>query len=84
MRWSDLRPVLSHLQDCWPIPKIIILHLSGNDLGKPKTSELISQIKLDLLCLHAVLPDTFLIFSEVIPRLDWLLCSERQYWENCK
>lgn len=85
MRWSNLHPVLSHLHDCWPIPWIIILHLSANDLGKRKTFELISQIKLDLFCLHAILTDTFLVFSEMIPQIDWLLCSQHKYLEkNCK
>lgn len=66
MRWNELRQTISYLHDRWPIPNVIIFHLSGNDIGRSKTLDLILQIKLDLLCLHAVLPNTVVVFSEVI------------------
>lgn len=69
MQWRMLRDSLSHLHEKWPLPNVIILHLSGNYVGKCNTLQLLAQMKLDLQCLHAVLPNTILIFSEIIPRM---------------
>lgn len=70
---------MSYLHGPWPMPQVVILHLSGNDIGKCNTLELMTQMKSNLLCFHAASPDTVLIFSEIAPRLNWLLYSEFKY-----
>lgn len=73
MQWKDLHDTVtvSYLHGQWPVPQIVILHLSGNDCN---TLGLLAQIKLDLLCLHVVLPDTIFIFSKIVPCLHCLHC----------
>lgn len=84
MSWFDLYPSLTTLYSSWPPPAVIILHLSGNDLGSYKTLDLNAQIKVDLLHLHVVLPSTILIFSEIVPRIKWLLNPELVYLEKIR
>lgn len=33
MHWTELHDTLSFLHGQWPVPRIVILHLSGNDIG---------------------------------------------------
>lgn len=85
MLWRMFCDSLSSLHEKWPLPRDIILHLSGNDIGKCNTLQLLAHMKLDLQCLHAVLPQTILVFSEIIPRKVWLISSEFHCFEKiCK
>lgn len=84
MRWSELRQTLLVLSDRWPIPQVILVYLAGNCISRRNTLDLISQIKLDILCLHTILPNTTIVFSGVIPRLTWLLCPDIKYIEKRK
>lgn len=84
MSWFDLRPTLNSLYSSWPPPNIIIFHLGNNDLGNSTTLDLLSQIKVDLFQLHLILPNMILFFSEIMPRLAWLLSTELLFLEKIK
>lgn len=65
--------------------ELLFYILSGNDIGHCNTLGLLAEIKLDLLCFHALLPDTIFVFSEIVPRLIWLMSPELSYPEKiCK
>lgn len=54
-------------------------------MGIHKTLDLVSQIKLDFLHLRSVLPSSVLIFfSEIVPRLKWLIDPVLLYLEKIR
>lgn len=85
IQWRKFYDTMSYLLGHWPVPQIVILHLTGNDIGHYNTLGFMSQVKLDFLCLHAVLPNTVFIFSKIIPRLCWVISPELKFLDKiCK
>ncbi|VDI31239.1 Hypothetical predicted protein [Mytilus galloprovincialis] len=62
---------------CYQPPQILIIHLGSNDLGLIKGKELIEQIRLDIIRLHVLLPNLFLVWSEILPRRYWHLAENQ-------
>ena len=56
---------------CMPPPKFLFIHLGSNDLVSLKGKELIETVKLTILRFNALLPNTTIIWSELLPRLYW-------------
>ena len=71
MLWGDLLFELSRLYSLYSAPDILIIHVGGNDIGKTKTFELLSEMKETFRFLRRSSPNSVLIFSEIIPRLRW-------------
>lgn len=84
MRLNDMRQTLYSLYASWPPPQIVIIHISGNDIGNRHTLDIISQLKFDFIQLHSVLPHSILVFSEIVPRLTWLLNPELKHCEKIR
>ncbi|XP_068118230.1 uncharacterized protein [Hyperolius riggenbachi] len=77
MRWASFAPKILSLLDSWPVPDILIVHLGGNDLGKVRTLDLMSQMRQDFQQIHDSFPHTILVFSEMVQRYLWLKGSRR-------
>ncbi|XP_069584087.1 uncharacterized protein [Ranitomeya imitator] len=71
MQWRDLVVELESLSFSRPPPDLIIIHLSGNDIGKIKTTDLLSIMRNDLYRLKLKFSSSCFVFSEIIPRLLW-------------
>ncbi|CAG2243714.1 unnamed protein product [Mytilus edulis] len=71
MLWNDFNAKVSHAVDKFSPPAMIIIQLGSNDLVKVKTLELIQNIERDILCLHLLLPNTRIVWSEVLMRRYW-------------
>ncbi|XP_041430762.1 uncharacterized protein LOC121397678 [Xenopus laevis] len=71
MRWEKLFQTLTVMLKTWGYPKVIVIHLGGNDIGFIKTIQLIKSIKQDLCQISLFMPDVYLIWSEIVPRLCW-------------
>jgi len=71
--WEQLIPALRSLWDRAPAPDILIIHLGGNSLcrsGRDRLSFL-REIKRDLATCFTMFPSTRLVFSHILPRLNW-------------
>ncbi|XP_067320884.1 uncharacterized protein [Anolis sagrei] len=70
LRWDGLIPLLfdSSVMRC---PDILVIHLGGNDLGLLKGRALFLQAVSDMRKILDRWPQTHLVWSEVIPRLNW-------------
>ncbi|OCT58251.1 hypothetical protein XELAEV_18002189mg [Xenopus laevis] len=75
-KWSDVLTILYQMSTRWGTPNILVIHLGGNDVGKTKTIDLIRIIRRDLAHIHFLMPDTVVVWSEVIPRLIWNINPE--------
>ncbi|KAJ8320014.1 hypothetical protein KUTeg_001601 [Tegillarca granosa] len=53
------------------VQRILILHVGGNDLIDYTTSMLCAKIEYDISILAQWLPNTIIIWSDILPRLYW-------------
>jgi hypothetical protein len=52
-------------------PQFTILHVAGNDLGCKKVGFLRNEIKYIIRWILIELPNTTIIWSQILPRLKW-------------
>ena len=52
-------------------PKMILVHLGGNDLTTVKQGKLMGMIKKDLFYMASTFPSAYIIWSDILPRLLW-------------
>ncbi|CAG2197012.1 unnamed protein product [Mytilus edulis] len=71
MLWNDFNAKVSHAVDKFSPPAMIIIQLGSNDLVKVKSLELIQNIERDILRLHLLLPNTRIVWSEMLMRRYW-------------
>lgn len=71
--WEQLLPVLRSLRAKAPAPDILIIHLGGNSLCREGRNRLdfLREMKTDLAEVFRMLPRTRLLFSFILPRLNW-------------
>lgn len=75
MSWYDVRRTLSlHLSQSAP-PQFLIIHTGGNDLTTTSTSVLSARIENDIHSLAKSLTNCMLIWSDILPRLQWRGCT---------
>ena len=46
MRWSSIVPVVQSMINCFGLPKSVIIHCDGNDIGCMSTSSLLFSFKM--------------------------------------
>ncbi|XP_029473251.1 uncharacterized protein LOC115099651 [Rhinatrema bivittatum] len=76
MKWDNLMPFLQTCVLENGLPKVLLIHLGGNDVGEGSCKELLLKIKKDFSRLLNVLPGTRLGWSDIILRLkfvEWTL-----------
>ena len=71
MLWIDVCPTIEDLLRKYPQPLLIVIQVGSNDIGVTKTVELNADIKRDLLRLKLLIPNTILIWSEILMRRTW-------------
>ena len=57
--------------NAYGIPKALIMHVVGNDIGAWSTKELLYRMKFALYVIKNMLPGCTLIFSSMLPRSSW-------------
>ena len=68
MCWNQLLPEMKALLQKHRPPRVVVVHLGGNDLASTSLVVLIRQMKKDLSLLKQRLPHTQLVWSEVAAR----------------
>ncbi|XP_071131748.1 uncharacterized protein [Mytilus edulis] len=71
MLWNDFNAKVLHAVEKFSPPAMIVIQLGSNDLVKVKTLELIQNIERDILRLHLLLPNTRIVWSEMLMRRYW-------------
>ena len=71
MEWQQLLPKMQHLLRSAPAPTWICLHLGGNDLASIPLRPLTAMAVQDVRTLHKILPNTLIIWSDVLPRMHY-------------
>ena len=71
MKWQQLLPKMQHMLRSAAAPTWICLHLGGNNLASIPLRALTAMALQDFRTLHNMLPNTLLIWSDVLPRVHY-------------
>ncbi len=71
MNWKSLNPTVEEKLKSSPPPSFLLLHLGSNDLGTVSVKELIEDMKCDLLRLKLLLPNTKIVWNDILMRRYW-------------
>lgn len=69
MKWYQLLPRITALLREKSHPRVLIIHLGGNDLTSTPLKVLIEQIKCDLSKIQHMMPKTQIVWSDVTTRI---------------
>ncbi|XP_053400856.1 uncharacterized protein LOC128557487 [Mercenaria mercenaria] len=86
MTWPEVLHLVSRkLQDCTYRPDAKVIHCGGNSLGKIPKGFLAKQVRNDLSEIRKLAgPTTLLIWSNILPRLNWLSNIYVGRLEDCR
>eukprot|EP00105_Crassostrea_gigas_P009786 XP_011424869.1 PREDICTED: uncharacterized protein LOC105326498 isoform X2 [Crassostrea gigas] len=71
MIWTDMYKKIKTLLKVNDKPQYLIMHCAANDMGKTKLKELIENVNTTLGKIQLLLPDTNIIWSQLLPRRKW-------------
>lgn len=72
LKWSDFHHCIQReLLFCTAKPKVIIIHLGGNDLNIASLFKLRRMINREIDFLYSVFPDTTIVWCDIIQRRVW-------------
>ena len=71
LRWSQVMSFLSLLLTLEAPPDILVIHCGGNDIGHVSTSYLRKNIVATIKRIIRMLPNTRVVWSQILPRLRW-------------
>lgn len=71
MHWDQLLPTLQYLMLIRGQPKMIVLHLGGNDIDNTELKQFIANLTRDILYINSVFPKTHIAWCDILPRLQW-------------
>ena len=70
MHWNELCPKIELLIE-YPSPALLVIHVGGDDLESIGMAGFMKKIKKSLLYISKVLPDAYLVWSDILPRTVW-------------
>jgi hypothetical protein len=71
MRWSSIVPVVQSMINCFGLPKAVIIHCGGNDIGCMSTVSFFFHLKFSVCTIIKMCPGGNIIFSNILPRKEW-------------
>lgn len=73
MQWQELDPQILQLIKHEVPPNYLVIHLGSNDLVTPNltSKKFIEEIQCSFLRYNALLPNTKLVWSHILPRRYW-------------
>lgn len=71
MKWQNLVSLVQSILNWRSIPFSVIIHCGGNDIGDTPCGELLYHMKFTIAILSKMLPDTALVWSNILPRYKW-------------
>ena len=71
MKWNNLIPYIrARVQTICP-PQVLVIQLGSNDLTDTGGRQLCAKIEQDIIALSLQFPRTTLVWSELLPRIEW-------------
>ena len=57
MRWDELVPIVHSMMNCFGIPKVVLIHCGGNDIGINPCGKLLFHLKFAVMLLEKCYQD---------------------------
>lgn len=85
MRWKQLVPrIKEELKVKTKPPAICVIHVGSNDLVDVPFCNLIRHVEGDLEIIHSLMPNTVIVWSNILTRLFWFGAKNLKSIENCR
>lgn len=65
-------------------PQLLVLHVSGNDLGAIKVGFLRNNLKNTIRWIYEEFPNTTVVWSQILPRLNWRYSQDMNAMMACR
>ena len=84
MTLEKLREQITTMMKYEDPPKFIVIHIGGNDIGASKVEHLRNDVKHVLTWVARNLPNTLIIWSQILPRINWRYSENFDAMERCR
>lgn len=84
MRISQVMPRLCTMLSYADPPSILILHVSGNNIGYTRIGHLRIQVKDLIFWIKSRMPNTIIVWSQVLPRSSWRFSDDLKAMEKAR
>ncbi|VDI09636.1 Hypothetical predicted protein [Mytilus galloprovincialis] len=84
MKWQNLVSLVQSILNWRSIPFSVIIHCGGNDIGDTPCGELLYHMKFTIAILSKMLPDTALVWSNILPRYKWRFSNNTGAMETAR
>ena len=71
MHWNSLVPLVHGMVNCFGIPKMMLIHCGGNDIGSVPNGQLLFHLKFAVYIISKMLPGCMIVYSNILPRRKW-------------
>ena len=79
MHWDELVPIVHSMTKCFGIPKMVLIHCGGNDIGIDPCGKLLFHLKFAVYVISKMLPGSMIAYSNILPRRTWRYSNNRCY-----
>ena len=63
-------------------PNYLLIHVGANDIGNMKVGDLRNYLKNVVTQISAMMPDTKVIWSQMLPRINWRFSQDNNAMEK--
>lgn len=84
MKLGKLRQQITTMMKYEDPPTFIVIHIGGNDIGASKVGHLRNDVKNVLTWVARNLPNTLIIWSQILPRINWRYSENSDAMERCR
>ena len=81
---KDLEVTIKNMMKYEDPPNFLLIHVAGNDVGNTRVGFLRNKLKDVLVKIQRLLPQTKLIWSQMLPRLKWRYSSNSDSMDRCR
>ena len=81
MRWSSIVPVVESMIHWFGLPKAVIIHCGGNDIGCVSTGSLFVHLTFALYTINKMCPGSNIVFSNILSRKEWRYSNNHRAME---
>ena len=84
MRWDELVPIVHSMTNCFGIPKMVLIHCGGNDIGIDPCGKLLFHLKFAVYVISKMLPGSMIAYSNILPRRTWRYSNNTDAMERTR
>ena len=83
LKWSEFQAKIQFLLISRPIPRVIVVHLGGNDFETSSVRTVLNRVESGLRYLRSLLPGVTVVWMDIVQRRIWR-CGNPVAMEQCR